>query len=272
MWNSFLEHCLRLPGPAARSFLGLLGALLWLDSVYLISQTVTHFGVLLPTLFGILCIVYALFCAPWLQWLGQRRWRAQLWALGLAGLAGWLLSLALFFAAIVPLGAPDALPEAESPQWLLVLGAGAPDGEPSPILAERLNRALELAQRYPQARLVVSGGLGYGTLVSEAHAMAKYLRAHGLPAERIVLEDRSRNTYQNILFTQRVLASQGSVPSGSVCIVTSDFHAFRSLKLAQKAGWTQVRMATAPTPLYARYPSRLREYFSIAAAYAMSEI
>jgi uncharacterized SAM-binding protein YcdF (DUF218 family) len=125
--------------------------------------------------------------------------------------------------------------------FVIVLGAGlGPRGQVPPLLASRLDRGhgiwASLNQRAtgPGPLLIVSGGKGDDERVPEAAAMASYLTARGFPADHLLLEDRSRNTEENLLFSQAIM---DQVRPGARCtIVTSDFHAFRAAMIARRLG------------------------------------
>lgn len=110
-------------------------------------------------------------------------------------------------------------------EFAVVLGAGLrPDGAPAPILAARLDRARGLGAPY----VVVSGGKG------EADAMRSYLTEHGVSPAAILLEPRSRNTAENLRFSQELM---DEVSPGARCvIVTSIFHVPRTRMLARRLG------------------------------------
>ena len=96
--------------------------------------------------------------------------------------------------------------------------------------------------------------------MSEAEGMKRYLESLGISQDRLILEDRSRNTIENILFFRDLL------PEGcrSVCIVTNNFHLYRGLALARKQGLTDVRGIAAPSALSFLPNNMLRECFGIA--------
>ncbi|HSK40594.1 MAG TPA: YdcF family protein [Arenibaculum sp.] len=102
--------------------------------------------------------------------------------------------------------------------------------------AERLTEFAALARRYPDARLVVSGGSGLlgEQDLKEAPAMLLALEQMGLPSRRIVTEDRSRNTYENALFS-RSLVEPGE--GETWILVTSAYHMPRSVGVFRTLGW-----------------------------------
>ena len=102
--------------------------------------------------------------------------------------------------------------------------------------------ALDYLEENPSAKVVVSGGQGSGEDISEAAAMKGYLVEHGLEEERILLEDRSVNTAENIRFSMELIEADwsGREAEPSLVIATNSFHVFRALRIAKKQGVTQV--------------------------------
>jgi uncharacterized SAM-binding protein YcdF (DUF218 family) len=128
--------------------------------------------------------------------------------------------------------------------FVIVLGAGLrPDGGVPPLLASRLDRgravwaALDRRARAAgtfRPLLIVSGGKGADERVPEAVAMAGYLADRGVPADRVMLEDQSASTEENLRFSQAIM--QRIRPGARAVIVTSDFHAFRAALIARRLG------------------------------------
>ena len=154
---------------------------------------------------------------------------------------------------------------------IVVLGSGTPNGKASPVLAARLDLALKQAALYPQAVVVVSGGVDFGQTRSEAAIMGDYLRNAGLGPDRILQEERSTSTEENLVFTKPLLAQRGLTLQEPVQLVTSDFHTLRAGWIARSTGYRQVSMAGAPTPLYVRYNAWLREYFAVLLGFVRRE-
>jgi len=120
----------------------------------------------------------------------------------------------------------------------LVLGGGLRGEKILPALQYRLDKCIDYMQHNPKALIVVSGGQGTGETIAESAVMKQYLVSGGIDAGKIFEESQSKNTRQNMLFSKIVMDSL--FPSGnySVVCITSDFHAFRSGKLSEKAGFT----------------------------------
>jgi uncharacterized SAM-binding protein YcdF (DUF218 family) len=102
--------------------------------------------------------------------------------------------------------------------------------------ADRLTSAARLAQRYPEARVVVSGGNRsvFAEEPAEAAIMREFLLERGIDAERIAVEPRSRNTYENARFTYAEVQPK---PGEAWLLVTSAAHMPRAVGCFRAAGW-----------------------------------
>ena len=120
---------------------------------------------------------------------------------------------------------------------VIVLGAGIRGETVSRILAYRLDKAIEYSLKNPDAIIIVSGGQGQSPreYITEALAMKRYLVDNGIPEERIIKEESSTSTYENLLFSKEILDSIFDKPY-RVVIITNNFHIFRSAQLARSLG------------------------------------
>lgn len=143
--------------------------------------------------------------------------------------------------------------------YVIVLGAQWKSQGPSYVLQKRLDAAVEYLRKNPDTCVIVSGGQGSNELISEAQGMAEYLENAGIETERILQEDRSTNTKENLEFSSAYLDKS----EDRVVIVTNNFHVFRALKLAKKQGYAQVEgLAAGSYP--AMLPNNLlREFFGV---------
>ena len=110
---------------------------------------------------------------------------------------------------------------------------------------ERGAQALRYLEENPETRAVLSGGQGQGEQISEAEAMYQYLTEHGIDGSRLILEDRSANTKENLDFS---LEKIGTLDA-SIGIVTNHFHVFRGVAIGRKCGCRRIY------PIPARYRS-----------------
>lgn len=123
-------------------------------------------------------------------------------------------------------------PSQNLPSTAIVLGAQLNGNSISRLLRYRLEAALTYANDYPNAQIIVSGGQGLGEARSEASAMKDYLVEHGVDEKRILIEDQSMNTQQNLANSKAIS------PSNDVVIITNNFHSYRSKYLCEEAGFT----------------------------------
>lgn len=112
----------------------------------------------------------------------------------------------------------------------------------------------------PGVVFVVSGGQGDDEVRSEADAMADYLRGRGVPADRIVREERSVNTGQNLRFSAALV--DGTTPGYRATVVTSGFHVYRTTLLARRVG-VHVHVVGAPTSPAYWLAATLREFAAV---------
>jgi uncharacterized SAM-binding protein YcdF (DUF218 family) len=143
---------------------------------------------------------------------------------------------------------PDATPERVD--GIVVLGGGLEGGINLVRGGYELNdsgdrfvEAAALARRYPEARILVSGGTGTLILDGEgdAHSAPRLLTALGVAPQRLILEDRARDTYENALLSKQLAQPQ---PGEIWLLVTSAFHMPRSVALFRKMGFPVVPWPT----------------------------
>lgn len=167
---------------------------------------------------------------------------------------------ALFFSimfGLVMVGTHDVI--RGDPQVMIILGCRVmPGGEPSILLQDRLDTALDYLDDHPEMTVVVSGGQGSNEPTSEAACMADYLEEHGVDSDQILLEDQSSNTKENLIYSRELLEEHGiSVWSDEVLVVSNGFHLTRAQMLAERYGYQTVSVLAAPT---SHIPSRIQMY------------
>ena len=130
---------------------------------------------------------------------------------------------------------------------------------PTYNLARRLDAAYSYLEENPGTTAILSGGQGTGEDISEAEAMAVYLEQKGISKERMILENQSKNTDENIRFSREKMGDQNT----SVVLVTNSFHVFRSVRIAKKQGLANVEGLGAGIMWYTVPNLYLREAFAI---------
>lgn len=170
----------------------------------------------------------------------------------------------LCFAALeVYIGVHSKTSVAGNPQTMVIFGCKVEPWGPSVLLQDRLDTALDYLKDHPDMTVVVTGGKGDDEHISEAQCMYDYLTEHGVDGGNIYLEDRSRNTWQNVNYTLELLGTEVEAgrlakPQGYV-LVSSGFHLSRIQMLWARAGGTG-EPSTLAAPV-SHTPSAIQMFF-----------
>lgn len=172
------------------------------------------------------------------------------------------------------------------PDAVIVLGSGIFGERVPPLLASRLQRAADIfTKEYDGDNspiLITSGGQGPGESIPEALAMKRWLVERGVPEAAIVTEDRSRNTSENIAFSQVILRERGfstgrpdaSSPEApqtgdapaprraSADVVTSNYHVFRAA-METRHHRLDADVVGSPTAFYFLPSAVIREFVGV---------
>ncbi|MEK4229706.1 YdcF family protein [Solibacillus sp. FSL H8-0538] len=149
--------------------------------------------------------------------------------------------------------------------YLIILGAKVkPGGVPSLSLKNRLDVAIDYLTDHPHVQVIVSGGQGMDEEQTEASLMYDYLVDRGIVAERILIEDRSTSTYENLAFSKVLLPDNVS----AITIVSNNFHLHRASYLAHTLG-LESDVVAAPTPKSVRLKSGIRERLALLKTYLL---
>lgn len=144
--------------------------------------------------------------------------------------------------------------------YIIVLGAQMKPGGPSAVLKFRLDAAYAYLTANENTLCVVSGGQGANEPCTEAQGMYDYLVEKGIAPERILKEDKSTDTSENIVFSAKVIGGTDR----DVGIVTNNFHVFRGVMLARHAGFENACGIAARSNVYFQPNNLVREFFGIA--------
>ena len=231
--------------------------------------------------FGILCILY---CIGIGLFMGYGTTFFHIWGAGgvcLAGLGlllaqekwmkalpGWLKAAAAIIAAVCLLVfvvvegmilSQFGARAADGADYCLILGAQMKNHGPSDVLRRRLDVAIEYLEENPETTVIVSGGQGANEPVTEAQGMYEYLVERGIAAERIIQEDASGNTRENLQYSSAFL----DMTRDSVVVVTNNFHVFRATGIARKMGYENVSGLAADSYPLMVPNNLLREFFGV---------
>lgn len=149
--------------------------------------------------------------------------------------------------------------------YVIVLGAGLNGSAPSLSLQERLIAAAEYLAQYPDSIAVVSGGQGAGEDISEAEAMRRWLENSGIAPDRIIMEDKSTSTKENLSFSLELILERedGEMPE-KLAIVSSEYHLCRAKMIARDLGIEPRGVAAKTSLTFIRINYFFREAFALA--------
>ena len=163
------------------------------------------------------------------------------------------LGLLLFVVGEVPVvRAAGGTPEFDA-EYLIILGAGVNGTAPSLSMLNRLTAAKAYLDAHPACIAVVSGGQGQGEQITEAEAMRRWLTSNGIDAARIISEERSTNTLENL---QNSFALIPDASGARIAVCSSEYHLYRAQYLARRLG-----AASGAVPARTSYPVLRLNYF-----------
>lgn len=135
--------------------------------------------------------------------------------------------------------------EPKKTDLIIVLGCKVKGERPSRMLRRRLDAAYEAMQKHPDALVVLSGGKGSDEKISEAEGMRRYLVEKGADESRLIMEDKSTNTFENIKFSFAITDKLGC--DRDITIITDGFHQYRASLIAKQEGAKNVTAYSANT-------------------------
>lgn len=140
-------------------------------------------------------------------------------------------------------------------EYVLVLGARVKEDRPTRALRKRLDTAIAYAQKNPETTFILAGGQGPDEGISEAQCMYQYMKEKGMDVQRLIMEDKSTSTRENMCFSAVFLNRE----KDSVGIVSNNFHIYRALLLAKKVGYQNIWGIPAPSDFWMQPHYVLRE-------------
>ena len=139
-------------------------------------------------------------------------------------------------------------------EYAIVLGLALENGEPAPDLLKRLDTAREYLEKYPEARLILTGGNADESGRTEAAVMRDILTQQGVPEDKLILEDQAQTTKEN--FSNIA----GIIPEGEpVVMISSNYHMDRAVRTASEGGFPHIMRLPAPSGFFAYGANMLSE-------------
>ncbi|GLC90010.1 YdcF family protein [Lysinibacillus piscis] len=150
--------------------------------------------------------------------------------------------------------------------FIIVLGSGLINDKVPPLLASRIQKAIQFYRKQATITtpptIIFSGGQGADENLPEAEAMQKYAIEQGILLEHTLQENRSVNTYQNMLFSKQLMDQLTQGKSYNSIFTTNNFHLFRAGLYARQAGLNSQGIGSK-TAFYYWPNAMIREYVAI---------
>jgi uncharacterized SAM-binding protein YcdF (DUF218 family) len=148
---------------------------------------------------------------------------------------------------------------AEYTDYVIVLGARVNGNIPSLSLWGRITTAIKYLKENDNTKIIVTGGQGNGEYISEAEAMARVLKNNNINMDRVLVENRSRSTQENLQYSAKFINSFDD----NIVIITSEFHLYRAKAIARKIGYKNITGIPSKSPRILFLTYFVREYFAI---------
>lgn len=152
---------------------------------------------------------------------------------------------------------------------MIILGAKVNGRVPSKSLYNRLDKSLEYIRKYPETSVILSGGKGADEDIAEAEAMREFMLHHDIDERRLIIEDRSTTTFENLKYSKEILDRIDGRKNIRLVIVTAGFHQFRSKLFARRIGFKAYGIA-AKTPGGVLLKCYLREYIAVVKCFILN--
>lgn len=182
------------------------------------------------------------------------------WKPGFLRVAGWLLRIGvMLFSAVIlffcgKVIAGTAVHTAGPAEYAIVLGLALENGKPAPDLLTRLDTARAYLEKYPESRLILTGGNAEASGRTEAAVMRDILTADGVPEDRLILEDQAKTTKENFRNIAGIVSADEPI-----VMISSDYHMDRAVRNASENGFTHVMRLPAPSRFLAFGANMLSE-------------
>lgn len=248
--------------PRRRTVLVIAGAAVFLLFCPLLSR-VFNLGTWIGEGIGIFLILLGVFL-PWIHGALKKVWAKKVGKI-LLSVFGGILAVGTGFAlvlAVLMLSHAFFTPPVGD-ETVIVLGCRVRGEEPSKSLKRRIDAAETYLKEHPTATAILSGGQGSDELISEAEAMKRALVSRGIGENRLILEERSTSTEENLAFSAELIRENGL--NERVAVITDSYHQYRAKLMGGRAG-LQTRAYNAKTPLFIFPTYFLRDLLGVAAA------
>ncbi len=150
--------------------------------------------------------------------------------------AGIALAVTMVCIAEIPIITVAQKKEKADSDYCIVLGCAVYGTVPSKVLSSRVNSAYEFLTENPECKAILSGGMGEGEGISEARCMYNMLTARGIAQERLIKEERSTSTKENLYYSKELIEKE-SLGTNAITVISSETHLYRACLLAKEEGF-----------------------------------
>ena len=174
-----------------------------------------------------------------------------------------IFGAAMFIAAEIPVILASGGDSDNAAEYLIVLGAGINGTSPSLSMINRLVAAFDYLSRYPESTAVLTGGQGPGESIPEAEAMRIWLERQGIAPGRLLIEDESTSTLENIVFALEIIESDAGDITKPIAIASSEYHLYRAKYIASSLGITTLGVSAKTKNFPMKINHFIREAFGV---------
>lgn len=200
-------------------------------------------------------VIYVLGLADFLD-IGELNYLVMLLAFTVFYFSALVLSFVIYSVFIT------IMPHRKNFNYIIIHGCGLKgDGTPTKLLSDRVDKAIEIYEKCREKPYVIpSGGQGVDEVISEAQSMKNYLMQHGIPEERILPEDKSTTTRENLINSKKIIDDHGG--KKKTALVSSNYHIYRCLRIAKETGLHCTGIG-AHTAFYYWPSALIREFMAV---------
>lgn len=174
-------------------------------------------------------------------------------------IAIFITSFIIIEALIIAAGRSKSIGKAD---YIIILGAKTYGDKPSPALLRRLKASIDYLLENDDIKVIVSGGQDWGSNMSEAKIMRDFLVDNGIDSNKIVMEDKSTTTFENLQFSSEKIKELDNITNPKVLIATNNYHMYRAKLLAKKLGMDPYGLSEGDSASKDIKPY-IREYFAV---------
>ncbi len=220
---------------------------------------VKNIGNISGVLIGIIFIIFFIFNKP-ISSAAHSLWQHTAGKIIISAVVSFFIVCFTLAALISAFMVKSSLNKPDTPKTAILLGCKVNGSSPSLMLKRRLDAAYEYLTENKDTIIIVSGGKGENEDISEAECMKEFLVSKGISSSRIIMEDKSSTTAENLEFSRKILEEYGL--GNEAVIITDSFHQLRASMIAKNLD-IKTWNVSAQTPYYLLPTYWVREWYGV---------